>query len=161
MDATTMRSISSLIHKLKTDFPDIIFFEAEQFSWSPARKTVSYAPHLAHPSELLLHELSHGLLDHQEYRRDIELLAMETAAWEKARILAKAYSVKLPENVIQNHLDTYRDWMHARSTCPECTATGYQSSESHYSCAACTHEWRVNEARLCGLKRYKVVAARV
>lgn len=154
MDATTMRSTSSLIHKLKTDYPNITFFESEQFSWSPVTHTVSYARELPNASELLLHELSHGLLEHREYTRDIELLAMEAAAWEKARELADTYSVRLSEKIVQRHLDTYRDWMHARSTCPECTATGYQTSHSQYACPACTHEWRVNEARLCGLKRY-------
>lgn len=149
-----MRSTSSLIHKLKTDFPAFTFFKTEQFSWSPATLTVSYAPHQAHASELLLHELSHGLLEHQNYRRDVELLAMETAAWEKAKQLAETYHVRLPESVIQDHLDTYRDWLHARSTCPECSATGYQTAAMDYTCAACTHQWRVNEARLCGLKRY-------
>lgn len=155
MDATTMRSMSSLIHKLKTDFPTLTFFESDQFAWLPATQTVSYNPELPHAAALLLHELSHGLLDHQEYTRDIELLAMEAAAWEKAAQLAEQYSVRISEEVIQSHLDTYREWMHARSTCPECTATGYQTSPSHYACPACTHEWRVNEARLCGLKRYK------
>lgn len=160
MDVTTMRSMSSLIHKLKTDYPTLIFFESDQFSWSPVTHTVSYDPELPHASALLLHELSHGLLDHREYKRDVELLAMEAAAWEKAKELAEHYSVKLSEHVIQTHLDTYRDWMHARSTCPECTATGYQDSPAHYTCPACAHEWRVNEARLCGLKRYTVTHAK-
>jgi hypothetical protein len=151
-----MRSTSSLIHKLKTDFPAFTFFKTEQFSWSPTSFTVSYAPSQAQSAALLLHELSHGILKHQEYRRDIELLAMETAAWDKAKQLAETYHVRLQESVIQDHLDTYRDWLHARSTCPECSATGYQTAARQYSCAACTHQWRVNEARLCGLKRYAV-----
>ena len=156
MDATTMRSMSSLTHKLKTDYPAITFFEADDFSWSPQTQTVSYAPKTPNATQLLLHELSHGLLEHQEYHRDIQLLTMEAAAWENAKQLADHYNIRVAEAVIQNHLDTYRDWMHARSTCPECTATGYQSSQSTYTCAACTHEWRVNEARLCGLKRFSV-----
>lgn len=151
-----MRSISSLIHKLKTDFPSLIFFETEHFSWSPSTGTVSYNPRLAHAAPLLLHELSHALLGHREYQRDIELLGMETAAWEKAVELAETYSIRLTDAVVQEHLDTYRDWMHARSTCPACTATGYQTSRTAYACPACTHEWRVNEARLCGLKRYSI-----
>ena len=153
-----MRSISSLIHKLKTDYPKFSFIEAEQFSWSPDTHTVNYSRGPAHASSLLLHELSHGVLDHHQYERDVQLLAIETAAWEKAKELAEHYHVRLTENTIQDHLDTYREWMHARSTCPECTATGYQSTKSTYSCPACTHEWRVNEARLCGLKRYKITS---
>ena len=149
-----MRSMSSLIHKLKTDYPDIIFFETDSFAWSPATHTVHYAPKIKNAPELLLHELSHAILDHHEYQRDIQLLAMETAAWEQAKKLAEQYRSPLSEDVIQDHLDTYREWMHARSTCPECTATGYQTAQSEYSCPACAHQWRVNEARLCGLKRY-------
>lgn len=151
-----MRSISSLIHKLKTDYPDLIFFETDYFSWSPLTKTVSYTTSQPHAAALLLHELSHALLDHQEYTRDIQLLGMETAAWEMARQLADQYRIKIHEDTLQNHLDTYRDWMHARSTCPDCTATGYQTKPYEYNCAACSHGWRVNEARLCGLKRYRL-----
>lgn len=151
-----MRSTSSLIHKLKSDYPDITFFETDQFSWSPTTKTIHYSTDLPHASQLLLHELSHALLTHTEYQRDVQLLAMETAAWEKAKELADTYRVRLSEDVIQDHLDTYRDWMHHRSTCPECTATGYQTAQQQYACPACTHAWRVNEARICGLKRYKI-----
>lgn len=153
-----MRSMSSLIHKLKTTYPDITFVEAEQFSWSPSEKTVFYNRGEKHATHLLLHELSHALLEHREYRRDVELVAMETAAWEKAQTYADEYSIRFDDNVIQDHLDTYRDWLHARSTCPHCSANGYQTEKFHYECAACSHKWRVNEARLCGLKRYSLSA---
>lgn len=145
--------MSSLSSKLKTNYPDITFVESEHFSWSPKTKTVSYAPATDHAPELLLHELSHGLLDHHDYQRDIQLLTIETAAWEQAKRLASQYDISISEDVVQDHLDTYRDWMHARSTCPECKATGYQSDATEYTCPACTQVWRVNEARLCGLKR--------
>ncbi len=151
-----MPSMSSLNSKLKADYPTISFIEAEHFSWSPTTKTVSYSPTEPNATELLLHELSHGLLDHHEYERDIQLLTMETAAWEQAKKLSDNYGVSISEDVIQDHLDTYRDWMHARSTCPECKATGYQSGSVEYTCPACTHRWRVNEARLCGLKRFSI-----
>ena len=156
MDVTTMPSISSLIPKLAQQYPDITFIEAEQFAWSPTERTISYAPQEAAAEQLLLHELSHALLDHHEYQRDIQLLQMETAAWEKAKTLAPLYEAEISEDVLQDHLDTYREWMHARSTCPECKATGYQTGALAYSCPACAHEWRVNEARLCGLKRYSL-----
>lgn len=151
-----MRSMSSLIHKLKTTYPDIAFVEAEQFSWSPSERTVFYNPTQAHPAPLLLHELSHASLEHRDYRRDIELVAMETAAWDKARLLAEEYTVRMNEAVVQDHLDTYRDWLHARSTCPECSANGYQVEKFQYECPACAHKWRVNEARLCALRRYSL-----
>ncbi len=148
--------MSSLIHKLKTTYPEIAFVEAEQFSWSPSEKTVYYNRTQPNATHLLLHEASHALLGHREYRRDIELIAMETAAWDRAKELADEYSVRLHENVIQDHLDTYREWLHARSTCPHCLANGYQTEHSEYECAACSHKWRVNEARICALRRYSL-----
>jgi hypothetical protein len=149
-----MRSMSSLIHKLKTSHPDISFVEAEQFAWSPAARAILYNRSLPYAPLLLLHELSHASLDHQDYRRDIELIAMETAAWEKAKEHAETYKIRIAEGVIQDHLDTYRDWLHARSSCPNCSANGYQVEKLQYECPACTHAWKVNEARLCALRRY-------
>lgn len=149
-----MRSTSSLIHKLKTTYPDISFVEAEQFSWSPTTRTILYNRDIPHASLLLLHELSHASLEHNDYHRDVELIAMETAAWEKAKEHAQTYDVRITEGVIQDHLDTYRDWLHARSTCPNCSANGYQVEALRYECPACTHTWKVNEARLCALRRY-------
>lgn len=156
MDATTMRSMSSLIRKLKTTYPDITFLEANEFLWSPSKQTVQYTPHKADAPHLLLHELSHGLLGHRHYRRDIELLAMETSAWEKARELADQFSVKFNEDVMESHLDTYREWMHARSICPNCSSNGYQTDATVYECPACSHRWKVNEARICALRRYSL-----
>ncbi len=154
MDVTIMPSTSSLLNKLKTDFPELTFSSSSAFSWSPTTKTVSYHLEEAHAGAFLLHELSHGILNHQEYKRDIELIAMETAAWEKAKALASTYAVPVHEDTVEDSLDTYREWLHSRSSCPECTATGFQTSKNTYECAACSHTWRVNEARLCALRRY-------
>lgn len=154
-----MRSTSSLLHKLKTDYPDIYFIPGETFSWDPLLKTVFYAEDGPMFKALLLHEVSHGLLEHREYKRDIELLAMEATAWDKAKELAKEYHFPISETVAEEHLDTYRDWLHARSTCVNCTATGYQSDKDTYTCPACTTEWRVNEARVCELRRYQKTPA--
>ena len=151
-----MRSMSSLTHKLKTTYPELRFVQAEQFSWSPSEKTIYYSTGHANSTHLLLHELAHALLGHREYTRDIELLAMETAAWDTAREYAETYQVRMSDPIIQDHLDTYREWLHARSTCPHCSANGYQTQASHYQCPACAHEWRVNEARICALRRYSI-----
>ena len=148
-----MPSITSLLSKLAADFPEVTFQPGPRFSWSPSQKTVFY-DESAPDAALLLHELSHGLLGHQSYAKDVELLAMEAAAWGKARELATEYDIKIDPNQREDHLDTYRDWLHDRSTCPKCQATGYQTKKDTYTCVACTEVWRVNEARLCGLKRY-------
>lgn len=156
MDVITMHSMSSLIKKLKAAHPSITFIEADQFSWAPATRTVSFNPKEPHASLLLLHELSHASLDHREYRRDVELVTMETCAWEKAKEHAETYGVRLNDDVVQDNLDTYRDWLHSRSSCPGCSANGYQVETQLYECPACSHKWKVNEARLCSLRRYSL-----
>lgn len=154
MDATTMPSIPSLLPKLITDYPHLSFTSGDLFSWSPSKQTVFYNESDLENTTLLLHELSHGLLEHRRYSKDIELLAMEAAAWDKTLELAQAYGITLTPDLAEQNLDTYREWMHARSTCPHCEATGYQVKKDTYHCLACSGSWRVNEARLCGLKRY-------
>ncbi len=153
MVATTMPSTPSLVHKLTQAFPQFQFVKGDEFLWQPEDQTVYYAGG-DHAEALLLHELSHGLLGHNGYARDIELLAMESAAWDKAYSLAPSYGVAITEAVAESHLDTYREWLHARSTCPQCTAIGFQTSSHDYECPACTQTWHVNEAKICALRRY-------
>jgi hypothetical protein len=102
----------------------------------------------------LLHELGHATLGHSDYNKDIELLSLERAAWDQAELLAQQYNLSINENLIEDHLDTYRDWLHSRSLCPQCSFTGLQTGNAQYSCPACHAKWRVNQARTCGLKRY-------
>ena len=157
MDATTTPLTPSLIQTLKSAHPSLTFTTGDGFLWSPSKQTVFYNPSDPHAAALLLHELAHALLDHRSYQRDVELLAMETAAWETAQAYTAEHPelhIAINETVVQDHLDTYRDWLHARSTCPQCTATGYQTAQKNYACPACTHTWRVNEARVCSLRRY-------
>ena len=151
-----MPSTSSLISKLQSDYPQFLFKKASRFLWSPTDKTIYYTDKNNDYSIFLLHELSHGLLNHADYSHDIELIAMESKAWDKVIELAKKYEVSINEDAIQSTLDTYRDWLHSRSTCPNCRATGIQNGKKSYHCLACNHEWRVNEARICALRRYKM-----
>jgi len=148
-----MPSITSLTTKLRTDFPQYTFTPDAMFRWSPDDQTVFYDDTSGNQAALL-HELSHALLGHKKYTKDIQLLEMERDAWERARGLGPTYGVAIDEAAIQDSLDTYRDWLHARSTCPNCQATGIQSKKSLYSCIACGTSWRVNEARICALRRY-------
>jgi hypothetical protein len=152
MDAITMPSMRSLLPKLQRDFPQFTFEAGDDYFWSPSQQAVSYGSDGNLP--LLFHELAHGILDHREYRRDIELLSLEAAAWQTAIETAKKYGLVVSDDAVQDHLDTYREWMHARSTCPSCEAVGYQENRQGYACVACGQRWRVNDARVCGLKRY-------
>lgn len=147
-----MPSIASLVLRLKSQYPQFSFKRADHFLWSPPDQTIYYTDNDA-DSGLLLHELSHGLLGHVDYERDVELIAMEREAWDKALELAGEYEEIITNDMVESALDTYRDWLHARSTCPECDATGLQIKNRTYSCLACHHIWHVNEARMCALRR--------
>ena len=157
MDVIIMPSIDSLIDKLQLDYPQFTFKKSDCFSWSPNEKTIYLGNSVDENIPYLLHELAHALLDHLNYTSDIELANMECAAWDKATELAKHYNISINQDDIQSDLDTYRDWLHKRSLCPKCQTSGLQNGDNTYQCLVCNHKWRVNEARLCALRRYKLV----
>lgn len=152
MAVTTTPSTRSLITKLSADYPAITFEPGELCAWNPVERTILYTSNAG--PDRVLHELGHALLDHESYNRDVELLRMEQAAWQRASEVASAYGIEISDDDIQDHLDSYRDWLHARSLCPGCGTNGVQSDSDHYRCIECDTQWRVNEARTCGLKRY-------
>jgi len=154
MDVTIMQSTISLIPQLKANYPNFLFKKDDRFLWSPSEQTIYY--NVVGSPVFLLHELSHAILGHSDYSRDIELISMESKAWEKAAELAVSYNIQINNETIQLNLDTYRSWLHERSTCPACTATGFQTKKYNYKCLACNNEWQVNEARVCALRRYKI-----
>ena len=128
-------------------FPDITFIPGKRFSWSPRRHAVIYVPGGADWS--LLHETAHGLLGHERYSSDIELVQMERAAWDRAVQLAAELNLPPidPEHV-EDCLDTYRDWLYKRSCCPRCSVQGLQEADGrHYRCHNCHARWRVSSAR--------------
>jgi hypothetical protein len=153
MDATTTHSIASLITKLAADYPHFAFMPAEEFRWNPKENTVFYDSS-SNNASFLLHELAHAVLGHSEYARDIELIELERSAWEFVKKnLSRTYEVTLNDEIIEDSLDTYRDWLHARSTCPTCQSTGIETKKYEYKCIACGTLWKVNDARICALRR--------
>lgn len=156
MDATTMLSINKLIPSLKKDHPQFTFQESDRFCWSPVEKTIYYNKNNPDNTKDLLHELAHALLGHADYKFDIELVNMECEAWQKVTNLAKVYQISISSDEIETNLDTYREWLHKRSICPSCHANGVQQDATTYRCLICAHKWRVNEARLCALRRYQI-----
>ncbi len=149
-----MPSIISLASKLSSDFPQFTFTASDTFRWDPTEKTVHYS-NSSDDTSALLHELAHALLDHTSYNRDISLLRIEAEAWALAtNQLSQVYHVVIADSTVQDALDTYRDWLHARSTCPTCRATGVQTTQYSYRCVVCSSKWKVNEARTCALRRY-------
>lgn len=141
-----------LLKRIRSDYPDISFVKSSRFAWHAGSRNVSYAET---PSDdirgtwALLHELGHALLEHTDYASDIELLQIEVAAWEKAHQLAKHYDIAIDEDYVQDALDSYRDWLHLRSTCPTCFERSLQKDAHTYQCHNCGAEWHVTRSRLC------------
>lgn len=146
---------SKMIDQLRATFPGLTFQRGDDFYWSPSEQVVFYLPVASDgDAAILLHETAHALLKHQDFTSDIALLKYENEAWQHAKlVLAPRFGVMLSEESIQDHLDTYRDWLHARSTCPECSETGLQTKTSTYQCINCQCSWMVNDARRCQLRR--------
>ncbi len=148
---TTIDLETLLAHTAK-DYPSLTFIESAHFSWHAGRKRVSFkkaGKNAEHNMWALLHELGHALLGHADYRYDIELLQMEVAAWEKGHELAEHYGLRIDEDHIQDCLDSYRDWLHLRATCPACYSRALQASPSRYKCFNCQTEWHITRSRLC------------
>jgi len=145
-------TLEQLLSRIAADYPQLRLVEGTRFSWHAGKKQVRYKKHSASVVQdtfPLLHEVGHALLEHQDYTHDIELLQLEVAAWEKARELAGAYGITLDEDYVEDCLDTYRDWLHLRATCPACFGRSLQASPRRYHCFNCQTEWSVTRSRLC------------
>lgn len=99
---------------------------------------------------LALHELGHALSGHKDYTVDVERIRIESEAWERAKTVYQNYKKQakkdlelaeiLPEwdeDFVQDKLDTYRDWLHAKSRCKKCGLTCYQAEDGEYHCPRC------------------------
>ncbi len=148
MDATTMAK-TDLVNRLSADFPQFKLESGQDFYWSPDKQTIFFRPLKTHAdAKVLLHEMSHALLGHHNFSRDIELLKMEREAWTYAqRELGEQYDVPIDDEDIEDSLEGYRGWLHDRSRCPHCTLTGIQATGNQYRCLGCSLEWSVNDAR--------------
>ena len=159
MVATTMQNSSAnqltrVVESLLP--PDHRVATGSSFYWSPQTKTIHVdADRLStpHGQLALLHEASHALLGHASYSSDVSLLKLEVAAWDKARELAALLGVEADSDHIEDCLDTYRDWLYARSSCPNCHISGLQSTKDAYECVNCAKSWRVSGSRFCRVYR--------
>jgi len=144
-------AMEQLLSKLKETFPQLRFSPGSTFLWSPETNEVFYDERKTVNNKRiwsLLHETGHALLGHKSYQADIELLKLEVAAWQKAQEIASDFGIKIDEEHIQDCLDTYRDWLHARSICPTCTTRCLQQSDMHhYRCHNCHTTWKVTPSR--------------
>ncbi|MGF7229006.1 MAG: hypothetical protein ACQR33_03370 [Candidatus Saccharibacteria bacterium] len=142
--------MKKLVQQLQRDYPEITFVKGTTFRWSPSTSQVLYCES-PDESDLwsLLHEVGHATLQHQTYTTDIELLRKEVQAWDAAHLLARHYNIAIDETFVGDCLDSYRDWLYKRSTCPKCSLQGVQETSGQYICINCKHTWVVNSERFC------------
>lgn len=146
--------ISAILPELQQLYPMITFCVGEQFSWSPNQNTVTYYDDMTQPSSwALVHEVAHAALGHKHYKNDIDLLQHEVAAWATAQKIGKRIGVDINVNHIQDCLDTYRDWIHKRATCPSCRVVSLQQDDLSYKCFNCQTIWKVPSSPLCRVVR--------
>lgn len=128
--------MDDLIEKLRSDFPEFRFKTGKKFAFRFPR-TITIDPEEPGAELLVLHELGHAILKHKEFKTDVERLKMEVEAWEKARELAGVYQIDFNEEMMQDELDSYRDWLHKKSRCPKCELTRFQDADGTYHCPRC------------------------
>ena len=126
----------AFLGQIQEDFSEFRFVSGKKFAFRPP-KTIVLGPPEPFSELLTLHEVSHAILKHKAFRVDVERLKMENEAWSKARELAGRYGIEVNEDIIQDELDTYRDWLHTKSRCKKCGLTCYQTLDGTYHCPRC------------------------
>lgn len=141
----------NLVKQLKSDYPQFNFQISDQFLFRPEEQTIFYIPN--QDATCLIHELAHAILQHFDYEFDIELLKIESEAWQLTSKLATRYNLKLPHKFIDQAMDSYRDWLDCRSRCPKCDTVGFQLKNGKYQCLECRANWQPNLAKHTALRR--------
>jgi len=136
MAVTSTPSANSLLNKLSHDHPNLIFRHGKKFAFRPP-KTITIGPPCPGHALLTLHELAHALLKHKDYNLDIQRLKIESKTWATTKQLCQKYRIVWNEDFAEDHLDTYRDWLHQKSLCPTCHLTRYQNPSGTYHCPQC------------------------
>jgi hypothetical protein len=150
-----VQSINKLLPILKVDFPEVTFHSGTDFMWSPKQKLITYNPKQTGEIAIwaLLHELAHAELNHATFEDDLELLQIELEAWKKAKEIGIKYKITIDNDHIEDCLDTYRDWLHSRATCPSCGVVSLQLKTGEYRCFNCKTLWKVPKSQVCRVSR--------
>lgn len=144
--------MKNILAKLQEQLPAVKFVGSPAFYWSPQTRTIHMSSSSLETEDgkwALLHEAAHALLGHTGYQTDAGLLILEVEAWQKAERLSKEMGIIIQEEHIQDCLNTYRDWLYARSTCPVCMLNSLQVDETTYVCLNCSARWSVSQSRFC------------
>lgn len=145
---------ASILNKLEKRY-SVPLVAGDVFRYSPSEGTVYYAAN-DDSIDYLIHEMGHALLEHTTYTHDIELLSMERDAWKKAHEIAREIGISLNYQIEEEALDSYRDWLHQRSTCPTCKETGVQGADRDYTCISCGSTWAVTRQQTCRVYRKQI-----
>jgi hypothetical protein len=142
--------MEELLASLQAAYPQLSFKAGERLRWSPGDRCVYYVEETgSEPIWGMLHEVGHALLGHSSFKSDVGLVNMEVAAWQYASLLSKQYGLKISSNFVDDCLDSYRDWLHKRSTCPTCDSHGLQTLQNTYLCINCSQAWQVSSSNDC------------
>jgi hypothetical protein len=155
-----MPKISNVLSHLKKEYPNLTFKQGDLFAWSPKNATVTYTLEYTdetHAIWALIHEVAHASLAHKHYKNDIDLLRHEVSAWNAAKRIAKSLDITIQDDHIEDCLDTYRDWLHKRATCPHCSVVSLQQDDGTYSCFNCQTVWKVPVSPLCRVSRTVII----
>ena len=143
-----MADLAALIDYLQKTYPSVHFAYAKRFKYHYKNRVFLENPEKSTTPPTFfalstLHELGHALCKHKDYTTGVSRLKIEREAWERAKT---AY-LKLPsnlksafpwdENYVESSLDTYRIWLHQKSTCKNCGLTCYQTPDGVYHCPRC------------------------
>ena len=134
-----MPKVTTLINKIQEKYPELIFLPGERFQFSPPN-TIYYCED--EPPLLLLHELGHYSCRKYDYSSDIELVRIESIAWQEAKKHCSDFDIAWDEDFAEDRLDTYRYWHYANSLCGDCNLSGYQDADGLYHCPLCAKTWR-------------------
>lgn len=143
---------SNLLLQCEDTFTKLVFKTANDFYWSPKHSAVFYNIDKLSTETgqwSLFHEIAHGMLDHTNFKNDFELLRFELEAWETAKGLAIEFGIQIKQEHVEDCLDSYRDWLYARSTCTVCQLSSLQVSPHEYRCLNCNNSWQVSASRFC------------
>ena len=108
-------------------------------------KTIILGPEEDHAEMLAFHELGHALSGKYDFDTEIERLKIESTAWAEGKHAYESFKkahkeLNLPawdEDFAEDQLDTYRDWLHAKSRCKSCGLTRYQDKSGAWHCPFC------------------------
>ncbi|MBQ9018160.1 hypothetical protein IJ117_00115 [Candidatus Saccharibacteria bacterium] len=125
-----------LFDRVKKDHPEVIFRSGRKFLFKPP-KTIVLGPDEPNSSLLLLHELGHYLSSHRDFCTQADRIRCEIEAWRVARSLCDRYKVCYDEDVVENELETYREWLDSVARCPKCRLVRVQTPDGKWHCPRC------------------------